>query len=217
MKPYYQHAGITIYHGDCREILPTLGKFDLLLTDPPYGLKGAETEKNSYGLFEDEPLKVLEMVRLILSMNSAERVALTPGQSLMFDYPKPAAVGAFYYPAGTGSCSWGYVCWQPIFFYGPDPYLARGMGRRANSYSSTEQAEINGHPCPKPIGAWKWLLKRTSFAGERVIDPFMGSGTTLEAARALGINAVGIEIEEKYCEIAAKRLSQEVFDFAQPR
>ena len=213
MKPYYQHAGITIYHGDCREILPTLPKVDLVLTDPPYGIGGADTAKNHYASFSDDPKHVTELVRDVIDHFRGHRLVMTPGQSQMFKYPEPDAIGAFYYPAGTGSCSWGFVGWQPIFYYGKDPYLANGKGRAANSYSSTEQSEQWGHPCIKQIKAWKWLTNRCSMAGEAILDPFMGSGTTLKAAKDLGRQAIGIEIEEKYCEIAAKRLSQEVLNF----
>ena len=216
MKPYYSHAGITIYHGDCREILPHLPKVDLVLTDPPYGLAGAETEKNEYASFADDPGVVVALVKECLKVADRDVFVMTPGQALMFRYPEPDAIGAFYYPAGTGSCSWGFVGWQPIFYYGKDPYLAAGLGRRANSFRSTERAEVNGHPCPKPLQQWEDLVVRCSFEGQSVLDPFMGSGTTLVAAKQLGRKAIGIEIEEKYCEIAARRLSQEVFDFAEP-
>jgi DNA modification methylase len=81
-----------------------------------------------------------------------------------------------------------------------------GAGRRPDAIAWTETAEDNGHPCPKPIGLWKWLLKRiTPHEHETVIDPFMGSD--------LGHQAIGIEIHEPYCEISAKRLSQEVLQF----
>lgn len=210
MKPYYQDDAVTIYHGDCRDVLPTLPKVDLVLTDPPYGLAGDLTDKNDYESFQDNADEVTALVLEVLKTAKTERFVMTPGQSQMFKYPPPLAVGAFYYPAGSGSCSWGFVGWQPIFYYGKDPYLQRGKGRAMNSHSSTEQAEKWGHPCPKPIGAWSWLMNRASFKGETILDPFMGSGTTLRAAKDLGRKAIGIEIEEKYCEIAAKRMAQEV-------
>lgn len=210
MTPYYQDSAVTIYHGDCLEIVPTLGMFNLLLTDPPYGLSGAQTEKNAYASYSDNSEETIEMVKHLLSLNRWERAVFTPGQSLMFKYPEPTAIGSFFYPAGAGSCSWGFVCWQPIFYYGKDPVLQDGKGRRANSLSSTEQAEKNGHPCPKPIMAWTWLLERASRKGETILDPFGGSGTTGRAAKDLGRKAVLIEREEKYCKIAARRMGQEV-------
>jgi site-specific DNA-methyltransferase (adenine-specific) len=79
--------------------------------------------------------------------------------------------------------------------------------------TSGEAAEKNGHPCPKPIGQWKWLVNRATVVGDSILDPFMGSGTTLRAAKDLGRKAIGIEIEERYCEIAANRLRQEVLLF----
>lgn len=210
MKPYYEDSAVTIYHGDCREILPTLPKVDLVLMDPPYGLAGKDTDKNDYASFEDTSEQVTDLVRFVLKHFEGQRLVMTPGQAQMFKYPEPKAIGAFFYPAGSGSCSWGFVGWQPIFYYGSDPYLQRQKGRAMNSKSSSEQAEKNGHPCPKPIGQWKWLLNRCSFEGETVLDPFMGSGTTLRAAKDLGRKAIGIELEEKYCEIAARRMAQEV-------
>jgi len=184
MKPYYEDekAGITIYHADCREVLPHLPRVDVVLTDPQYGLAGADTSKNAYGVFIDTPENVTPLVMFVLDFygrgQNGTRIVLTPGQKQMFSYAVPKAVGAFYYPAGSGSCSWGFVGWQPIFFYGNDPYLATGKGRVMNSYASIESAEAFGHPCAKPIKQWAWLMNRCSFEGETILDPFMGSGTT---------------------------------------
>jgi site-specific DNA-methyltransferase (adenine-specific) len=110
--------------------------------------------------------------------------------------------------------------WQPILVYGTDPYLKRGMGSRPDTISvgaggaGLGEVGASEHPCPKPLDVWKRILLRVSpVEGELVLDPFMGSGTTLRAAKDLGRKAIGIEIEERYCEIAAKRLAQEVLPF----
>lgn len=208
--PYYQDNAVTIYHGSCMDILPELQPVDLVLTDPPYGIGGSVSKKNNYASFNDTEDAVNVLVHFVLEWAGSSRVVLTPGQQMMFNYPKPTAVGVFYYPAGVGRYSWGFNCWTPIFYYGKDPYLADGKGCLAASYSSTEPSEDNGHPCPKPISSWKWLLNRASRLGETIIDPFMGSGTTLRAAKDLGRKAICIEIEEEYCEIAVKRMAQEV-------
>ena len=79
----------------------------------------------------------------------------------------------------------------------------------------TERPGISGHPCPKPLKAWTWLLTKGSVeSSDTILDPFMGSGTTLRAAKDLGRKAIGIEIEERYCEVAAKRMSQSVMEMA---
>ena len=209
MKPYYSHAGIQIFHGDCREVLPRLCAqgFDAFVTDPQYGV-GENYESGCDDLTNvDCGLWALTYLR-----GTAGTGALTPGVKNMWMYPRPVWIGSFFYPSATGRGPWGFVCWQPILYYGTDPY--GGTGSRPDSCSSTEAAEKNGHPCPKPIGQWKWLVNRVTLEGQLICDPFMGSGTTLRAAKDLGRRAIGIEIEEKYCEIAAKRLSQEVLDFS---
>ena len=203
----------TLYLGDCREIMPTLGKVDAVVTDPPYGLGAAATEKNRYSLYNDEEEETTMLVSRVISLGSASRMIMTPGQKLMFRYPEPDAIGAFFYPAGTGSCSWGFVGWQPIFYYGKDPVLADGRGRAMNSRQSTEMAEKNGHPCPKPLRAWTWLTQRCTRANETILDPFMGSGTTGVACAKLGRKFIGIEIDEGYFDIACERIEQA---YAQP-
>ena len=211
MKPYYQHQGITIYHGDCREILPTLEKVDLVLTDPPYGI-GEE-----YKSFDDTKENLKELIDdfFPLVKEKSKRILLTPGNGNQWLYPVPDWTLCWFISAGTGRSAWGFSCWQPVLAYGKDPYLEKCLGARPDALSRTETAENwLGHPCSKPLNVWKWFLERGSaVTTDIILDPFMGSGTTLRAAKDLNRQAIGIELEEKYCEIAAKRLSQEVFDF----
>lgn len=210
MKPYYEHAGITIYHGDCREILPQLPSCDLILTDPPYGI-GLE-----YASFNDTPEEVLRLVSAIMPVIKfkSKRALLTCGTRQITFYPAPDWILCWLNRAGSYMNPWGFTCWQPILAYGSDPYLEKSLGSRPDVIEHSETAENNGHPCPKPIGFWKKLVSRGSVLDtDTIIDPMMGSGTTLRASKDLGRRAIGIEIEEKYCELAAKRLSQEVFDF----
>lgn len=173
-----------------------------------YASKGAyDTES-----FEDTPLYVSEFIVPFLKemFLLVPRAVLTPGQINIHKYPEPQHIGAFYYPANTSISRWGMRLWQPIFYYGKDPYQGQLKPDGKICYDSDRETD---HPCPKPIGSWKWLVNRASVPGDVIIDPFMGSGTTLVAAKDLGRVAIGIEIEEKYCEIAAKRLSQEVLEF----
>ena len=228
MKPYYQDDSCTIYHGDCRDVLPRV-MADAVVTDPPYGVgfAGKATKRRRLrggytGGWEDTPAYldevVIPVIRKLLSRTCHPpiRVVLTPGIRNMWRYPEPDAVGALFYPAGAGLGPWGFTCWQPIFYYGKDPYLATGQGHRPDSFSTLKTAGPDAeHPCPKSLKTMHWLVTKASLPGEVVLDPFAGSGTTLLAAKNLGRRAVGIEIEERYCEIAARRLGQEVMDFGE--
>jgi len=214
-KPYYQDSAVTLYHGDCREIVPLLGRFDLLLTDPPYGVAmGGRLNNNrardEYASHDDSAESTLALIRSAwpLFRAAAGRIVLTPGVRLMYDYERPDHTGAFYYPAGAGCNKWGFSCWQPILYYGKDPYA--GKGSRPDSFDSTEAAEDTGHPCSKPIRQWTRLLDRVSLPTFTVLDPFAGSGTTGRACKDLGRKCTMIEREERYCEIAARRMGQEV-------
>ena len=218
--PYYQDDFATIYHGDCREVLASLAA-DVVVTDPPYGVGLlARSSKRGvrpgrYASYEDTPGNVSSVVIPTVEtlIDLFGRVVITPGLRAMWLYPKPTDVGVIWSAAGAGMTSWGFNCSQPILYYGKDPYLARGLGSRPNGMAWNNATEENGHPCPKPLPVMKWLVARACFPGETVLDPFMGSGTTLRAAKDLGRHSIGIEIEEAYCEIAAKRLAQEVLDF----
>jgi len=208
-KIYYQDEWATIYCGDCRKILPELPKANLILTDLPYG------NNTQYDCYNDSQENLTNLVNNILPLmlDRADIVALTPGVGNMFKYPNPDWCLCWYIgQAGQGSTRWGFNCWQPILVWGKDPYLKNGLGRRADSIfdSETSDKTIN-HPCPKPTKFWRKVIIRFSpFNTDTVIDPFMGSGTTLVASKLLNRKSIGIELSPKYCEIAKKRLAQSV-------
>lgn len=204
--PYYQDSHVTLYNADCLELLPQL-KADLVLTDPPYGV-GVK-----YSRFDDTKAALRELVNAVVPMMRAAApvVLLTPGNQNLWMYPEPDHVLAWMCPAGAGVGKWGFVCWHAALAYGRDPYRPGKEGSRPDAWMHMETAEKNGHPCPKPIAAWKKLLVRGSVnESDTILDPFCGSGTTLLAAKETNRRAIGIELEEKYCEIAAKRLAQGV-------
>jgi site-specific DNA-methyltransferase (adenine-specific) len=214
-EPYYSEDGITIYHGDCREILPGLTA-DALITDPPYGVglvKKNGASLRASVLYEDSPEYVSQLIRKAIppALKVCDRALIFCGTRMMFAYPEPTAIGCVFTPSGAGLSPWGFQVMHPILFYGADPYLADGKGSRPNGFR-TERPNLEkvDHPCPKPLPWMTWAVNRASRLGETILDPFMGSGTTLLAARLDGRRAIGIEIEERYCEIAVERLAQGV-------
>ena len=198
MKPYYEHAGITIYHGDCRDVLPTV-TVDVLVTDPPYGLG----EKWNGGTWASNPI-----------YDEAKKWDhLFPGlASLVAQFAQAIVWGGNYYALPPSRCwlSWEKSSRMPTM---ADFELAwTNLDRPGKAWREDRNPDgKREHPTQKPESLMRWCL---GFVKSGIIvDPFMGSGTTLVAAKALGRRAIGIEIEERYCEIAAKRLSQEVFNF----
>lgn len=202
MKPYYEHAGITIYHGDCREILPQLGAFDALVTDPPYGIswcaRPGKWQRRAGAVAEHWDNEKPDFVHNLLSYGAYCIVW-----------------GGNYFPLPI---SRGWLCWLK-----PDAPPCMGdvelawtnLDRTAQAIThsiAATNAERVGHPTQKPLAVMKWAIAQLPMIGT-LVDPFSGSGSTLVAAKSIGIDATGIEIEEKYCEIAAKRLSQEVLQF----
>jgi len=206
---YYEHNGITIYHGDCRDILPHVTA-DVVVTDPPYGVAFAgkatkhTTAKTGGYIGVDDADVGPDVVTAAIAC--VGRVAVFTGNQRAFAYPPPDYIGCVFCPSGAGIGRWGFTLFHPVLFYGKRPSLALSP----SSMQSFETSEQCGHPCPKPLGWMRWLIKLASNDGETILDPFMGSGTTLVAAKQLGRKAIGIEIEERYCEIAVKRLAQEV-------
>ena len=210
MKPYYEDDSCTIYNARCEDVLPELSG-DVVLTDPPYGID------LEYGSYEDSAKNLDAIVRDVFPLMKAAApvIALTPGIVNLHRWPASTWCLAWTWPHTGSTGKWGFTQWGPILVYGTDPYLKNRLGRQLDVIKcSSSDYMIKGHPCPKPEGAWKRIMQRVSvFDSDLILDPFMGSGTTLRAAKDLGRKAIGIELEESYCEIAAKRLGQEVLDF----
>jgi site-specific DNA-methyltransferase (adenine-specific) len=222
VTPYYQQDGITIYHGDCREVLPSITG-DALVCDPPYGVNlgrhaaAKETRgwlaKGAYESYDDSPANfksvVIPAIEMALTVVSRGLVFSTA--TGLRELPPYNALGCVYLPAGMGRTCWGFQNLAVCALYGVAPDLHKGA--RPTGISSTAHADDVQHPCPKPYEWMVWAVQLASRHGEMVIDPFAGSGTTLEASKNLGRRAIGIEIEERYCEIAATRLQQRVLPF----
>lgn len=208
MSPYYDDGSCVIYHGDAREVVPILIG-DVLVTDPPYGVefegkltKHVASKPGGYTTGDDADVGP-EVVRMVLP--TVKRAAVFPGNRMLFRYPEPKDIGCVYCPSGAGIGPWGFTCFHPVLFYG-----TRIGTLRPSSIQSFATSDGSGHPCPKPMPWMSWVISLVSIHGEVVVDPFMGTGTTLRAAKDHGRKAIGIEIEERYCELAAKRLAQEV-------
>lgn len=218
MKPYYEEPGITIYHGDCIDILPSLPKVDLVVTDPPYivGAKGCGLAGNR------EYLKEITS----RTLDKGFQTWLLDDFQNWFCFCGKQQLSEILNHAQKGE-NWMLLTWcktnpTPLTNnnYLPDTeYILHrySKGRLFGSYKDKSRFFIspNGqtwidHPTVKPVEVIVKLLNLGSQEGETVLDPYMGSGTTLRAAKDLGRKAIGIEIEEKYCEIAVKRLAQEV-------
>ena len=234
LTPYYEHAGITIFHGDCRDVLPALEvTFDAVVTDPPYGIVNQFGTNNGNGLrtmqFEWDHEQITEVV--IQGLSCAFSMAHGKAGAFVFCggdqfgrvldcvrngnfTAKPAAwVKECPPPAGKGN-------WWPsgfefaVYGYRPGAYFGDDDPKRSNvfvadSYRYGQPGKLD-HPTQKPLGLVKRIVNAVVPPGGICIDCFAGSGTTLRAAKDLGRRAVGIELREDYCEIAANRLRQEV-------
>ena len=208
-KPYYEEPGITIYHGDCRDILPSLPKVDLVLTDPPYGIEFEyasykDTRINWESLMSTfVPLAITQSTFFIMPSCGIDRLGWW-----YKNFP-PKWIIAWYKGSPGHLSKIGFNDWESILCWRKQPKQMHDYFQTKCGFDDPE-SEKGSHPCPKPTQWSNWLVSRGSPDGGTVLDPFMGSGTTLRAAKDLGRKAIGIEIEEKYCEIAVKRLAQEV-------
>jgi DNA modification methylase len=195
-----------------------LPKIDTVLTDPFYGIDGGigKGEMRGKGNYDTDFQDTLDSVRniavsvIIKCIQIARTVVLTPGNKAICLYPSPDSFGVFFQPAAVGLQRFGNLDAQPILYYGKCPNQHFGS---PCSWSLTESPQKFDHPCVKPYRAWFKLLTKITVKDDTVFDPFLGSGTTLVAAKELDLKAIGCDVSEKYCEISARRLDQEVFDF----
>ena len=201
--PYYSHAGITIFCGDCRDILPHVTA-DVVVTDPPYGIGyvcGIHGSVKYAPISGDSDTRlvswVLSLGMEVVVFGAHEFPQLLTDKGRWFVWDKRVVEEADKIWGTPVELAWGNR-------HGSNVMIRCQHGACVNANS---RSKVRYHPTEKPTAVMREILKRTNGA---ILDPFMGSGTTLVAAKQLGRKAIGIEIEERYCEIAVKRLAQEV-------
>lgn len=215
-SPYYADDFVTIYHGDCRTILPAL-PFEgmVLVTDPPYGIghasnrpgaprRGEQITNDDTTAVRDEVLALWgKRPAVVFGTCRAPAPDLPLRATLVWDKGGHVGMGDLNLPWKQN--------WEHIYVSGPGFAGRRGTGVLRFNALAPWAGEFT-HPHEKPVKLMRELVGKCPPLCD-VLDPFMGSGTTLRAAKDLGRKAVGIEIEERYCEIAATRMAQEVLDF----
>ncbi len=231
MTPYYEAEGVTIYHADCREILPALVG-DRLITDPVWPrperrLAGAE---DPYGLFAGMVAVIPESVRTLVvhlgGLSDPRFLASVPARWPFFRVSVLRYLRCTYVGRALHEFDVAYAFGDPVAsapgrrvipgMSGVTPSgnhdgdFLRNHGRNRSGAQYEQTQDRLPHPAPRRLKHVKHLVQWFSDIGDVVIDPFAGSGTTLVAAKALERRAIGIEIEERYCELAASRLTQGV-------
>jgi len=215
---YYQDSAVTIYHGDCREIVPQLGRFDLLLTDPPYGIN-YQSNRRTASKKMDKIVGDSEIdVSVIDTFPECKCVALfsrwdtAPVWAKKINNRLPVRGQVIWHKTcgGMGDLSRSYLLdYEVIVYATSDDFTLPGKRSGSVWRCQIDAPSSYQHPTQKPVGIMNMCIERF-LIGKTILDPFMGSGPVLRAAKDLNRRAVGIEIEEKYCEIAANRMSQEV-------
>jgi site-specific DNA-methyltransferase (adenine-specific) len=198
VKPYFQDEHVTIYRGDCREVLPSLPLVDVVLTDPPY--------PNGMGHFTDGIVAATDVLR---SFKCARWLVFwdelsTPPVAL------PLVAHHIWFRTNTNRPD----NYESIYEFNTDciKRASRVFPFAVIAEGLTGCFEATGHPTQKNKKLMSAIIQQCAITGV-ILDPFMGSGTTLRAAKDCGIKAIGIEIEERYCEIAARRMAQQVLTF----
>lgn len=205
MKPYYSDKWVTIYHGDCREILSELWvpnlltTVDLLLTDPPY--KGFNKDHH-------RDWEILDIDELFLLFLPTIRQFIF--WSVLDNFPLDYSAVHIWWKRNSQSAH----RYERIFERNGKGIYKVFDSRVVTSPVTAKFAQdtFYNHPTQKPESLIREILEYASFAGDLILDPFLGSGTTCYCAKKLNRYSIGIEIEEKYCEIAAKRCCQDVME-----
>jgi site-specific DNA-methyltransferase (adenine-specific) len=204
MNPYYQDDYVTLYHGNCFTIAPSItpNTVDLLLADPPYGINHTPGPAwNGQGIHGDNqpfnPQWLLEYPRLALWGANHYAKTLPTGGWLIWNKRDRVSRNL---PGSDCEMAWTNVTDQiRLFTKVWVPHTLRD--------------EPAFHPNQKPVALMRWILTEWTQPGDLVFDPYMGSGPVARACLELKRHYIGIEIEERYCEKAAKRLAQDVLDF----
>ena len=208
MTPYFETKLGKLYHGDCLEIMPMLEPVDLVLTDPPYGIglnclneasggRGRQSFDVIVGdnqMFDPTPWLDFHDVIIFGCNNYCHAIPPLDGQWYFWDKTLQnnkcrIAEGEFF--------------WHKM---GTKPRAFRHLW--SGAYRASESGIKSLHPTQKPVSLMVWCLQQSKTTGT-VFDPFIGSGTTAIACERLNRRWIGIEIEERYCEIAAKRIEKE--------
>ena len=217
MKPYYEDSLVTLYLGDCREILPTLGKVDAVVTDPPYGVGFKyESHDDSPNGYIEWLWPIIEQAESLCSDTSPVFVwqSATNLRKLAAWFPREwrlFVTAKNFVQMRPTAMQWSFdpvVCW---WTGGGKPW---GAGTASKDFTIANTAPViatpgnieKGHPCPRPADLMRLVVEQWVRPSSCALDPFMGSGTTGVACVQLGRKFIGIEIEEKYMEIAVKRI-----------
>ncbi len=214
VKPYFKDESVTIYHGDSLEILPHIPIADLVLTDPPYGIgeaAGKNKSRVSAALPKDYGVDKWDDVRvdpaLLASVLRGAKHTILFGGNYYTDLLPVNNCWLIWDKENSGDFADAEIAWTSL----PGSirlirFMWNGMLQKVK--------QTRYHPTQKPVEVMRWCIQQadTKLKARQnfIVDPFMGSGTTLRAAKDLGRSAIGIEREEKYCEIAARRMSQSV-------
>ncbi len=236
MTPYYQDDLVTIYHGRAEDVLPTLSGVDLVFTSPPYNLGhmsgGLANLAGGYAGYDDQmpDAAYVEWQRFCLRLMWD---ALSPDGAIFYNHKPIPRDGQIVLPLRLNPdlplrqiVIWYRqmgVNWSPTHFLPVHEWIMvlakptwrlrdKGESHVSDVWAVRPVMEAEEHNAPFPVGLPMRAIGATNAA--LVVDPFMGTGRTLEAAKTLGRRAIGIEIEERYCEIAAQRCSQEVLGLA---
>jgi len=207
-----------VIQGDCLDVMKEIptGYVDFILADPPYNSKkiGPQEKVYSQGIMKlpeaDYRKFCFEWFKEAQRLSSV--IVLTPGIANISNYPQPYWIICWHKPAAVSfNRMGGFNAWEPVFIYGK-PAKGKRLGQDYILFNTLnlKKGSESGHPCPKPLGLWKWIVDKFSEKGSVILDPFLGSGTTAVAAKQLGRHYIGIEINPDYCRIAEERLAQEM-------